>query len=93
MKLIKNKPELAGTIASKKTLHAPRSRFATYAVHARFDAVEWLVADAETKDPLTDLPAIVGQHDTEGQALEHVARLSETAERELASYLHGYDHG
>lgn len=59
-----NNPALAGRDASAPMLLGPHNRFCLYAVHTRFDAVQWFVADAETLDPVTKAPAIVRQEDS-----------------------------
>jgi len=56
-----NKATMRGQLASRKVFFGEASRFALYAVHTRFDAVMWFVADAEILDELTGLPAIVRQ--------------------------------
>ena len=54
-----NNPSLKGQFASKKVLHGENNRFATFAVHTRFDAVQWFTADALRLDDKTGLPEIV----------------------------------
>lgn len=55
-----NDPGKAGQRASKPTTFGPNSRYAVYAIHTRFDAVAWVVADAEQPDDLS-LPSIIRQ--------------------------------
>jgi hypothetical protein len=64
-----NNPSLKGQLASKKVLHGENSRFATFAVHTRFDAVQWFTADALRPDDKTGLPEIVRQSATFEEAL------------------------
>lgn len=47
---VNNNPSLAGGFASEKLFFGEHKRYAVYAVHTRFDAVSWFVADAETPD-------------------------------------------
>lgn len=42
-----NNPEKAGQKASQKIIFGPFNRYAVYAVHTRFDKVQWFVEDAE----------------------------------------------
>ena len=69
---MKNNPNLAGQLASKKVLFGGYSRFAIAPVHTRFDAVEWFVWDAEQIDPLTRLPSVIAQEATKEEALAMV---------------------
>lgn len=55
-----NDPTRAGQLASPKFGFGPRYRYCAYAVHTRFDAVQWFCVDAETEDH-HGLPEIVGQ--------------------------------
>jgi hypothetical protein len=57
-----------GELASKKVRFGESGRFAVYAIHTRFDAVEWFVADAEALDE-NELPSIVRQASTKDDAL------------------------
>jgi hypothetical protein len=56
-----NDPSRAGQFASQKVLHGDHNRFATYAVHTRFDGLAWFTTDAERIDPYTNEPAIILQ--------------------------------
>jgi hypothetical protein len=69
---MKNNPNLAGQLASKKVLFGGYSRFAIAPVHTRFDDVEWFVWDANHIDPLTKLPSVIAQEPTKEQALAKV---------------------
>jgi hypothetical protein len=42
--------ELKGSLASRKVLFGEYNRYALYAIHIRFDAVEWFVAAAHIDD-------------------------------------------
>lgn len=65
-----NNPALAGQMASRrKFLFGYGSRYALYAVHTRFDAVQWFVADAEVPDELTGLPSIIRQEASPEEAM------------------------
>jgi hypothetical protein len=55
-----NQPTWAGRRASLKTLFGHNSRFALFAVHTRFDAVQWFVTDAEKPDA-DGTPSVVRQ--------------------------------
>lgn len=68
-----NQPALRGQLASRKVFFGDAGRYALYAVHTRFDAVMWFVADAEIVDEETNLPAIVRQ---EWDATKAVANLA-----------------
>jgi len=70
---VTNLPRLAGSLASPKTIFGYGSRYAVYAVHTRFDAVEWFVDDAESVDPVTDGLAIIRQEATKEAAMEGLA--------------------
>jgi hypothetical protein len=66
-----NNPNLKGERASRKCVFGECSRFAVYASHTRFDAVEWFVTDAETPcEHFPSLPAVIGQSDTLEGALK-----------------------
>ena len=60
----RNDPARAGKRASKAVLWGGSSRYATYAVHTRFEAIQWFTQDAEQTDPVTGLPKVVRQADT-----------------------------
>lgn len=69
---IQNDATKAGQIAGSKEyfgeIDSP-NRFAIYPVYTRFDAVSWIVADAETIDEKTGLAAIVRQEPTKSAAM------------------------
>ena len=71
---MKNNPNFAGQLASKKVLFGGYSRFAIAPVHTRFDAVEWFVWDAEQIDPVTGGPDVIAQDATKEQAMERVTQ-------------------
>ena len=68
--MIKNNPNLAGQRANKKELFGQFNRYAVYAIHTRFNCVEWIVTDAEKMDELTGLPSIIRQADTREKAIQ-----------------------
>jgi hypothetical protein len=68
-----NDPRFAGRQASGKVLFGFCSRYALYAVHTRGDAVQWLVADAESMDAETGLPGIIRQAATPEEAVAGLA--------------------
>lgn len=72
----KNNSRRAGQPASAKLLFGEFSRFAVFAVHTRFDAVEWFVTDAETVDPVTNMHAIVAQDNDPSKAIATALRRS-----------------
>jgi hypothetical protein len=66
-----NDPSRKGEIACSKEVFGDHSRYAVYAVHTRFDAVHWVVADAETIDPVTgEYCAWIRQGDSKKEVLE-----------------------
>lgn len=64
-----NDKSKAGQRASKSVLYGDFSRYSTFAVHTRFDDVQWFTADVENRDPKTGLPAIIRQAATFEEAL------------------------
>ena len=67
---MKNNPNLAGQLASKKVLFGGYSRFAIAPVHTRFDAVEWFVWDAEHALSTMDRAEVIRQAATLEEAME-----------------------
>ena len=67
-----NNPNVAGSLASKKIRFGPFGRYAVFAAHTRFDAVEWMVADAEKVDEVTEGPAVIRQGATFDEVVEGV---------------------
>lgn len=65
---IKNSPNLAGKRAGKSETFGPFSRFAVFPIHTRFDAVTWIVTDAERIDDL-GLAAVIRQEPTKALAM------------------------
>lgn len=59
----KNDARQAGRQASAKVLFGENSRFAAFAVHTRFESVQWFVADAERPDDL-GLASVIRQEPT-----------------------------
>ena len=70
--LIANDPIKAGQRASKSTLFGENSRYAVYAVHTRFEDVQWFVADAEQTDPVTGLCMIIRQRNSKEDAIASI---------------------
>jgi hypothetical protein len=67
---IQNDPSKRGQLAAKKELFGPYSRYAIAPVHTRFDAVEWFVWDAFTREREdSTLPAVIRQEPTKEAAL------------------------
>jgi hypothetical protein len=64
-----NDPRQAGRLASNQIRFGDFDRYALAAVHTRFDAVTWMVFDAEQEDELTGKPKIVRQCETVSEAL------------------------
>jgi len=61
----KNDPSKAGQKASKVLTHGKFNRYATYAMHTRFQNVTWITSDAEQKDEHNEnLPKIIRQSDS-----------------------------
>ncbi|WP_439579346.1 hypothetical protein [Elioraea sp.] len=73
-----NNPALKGKRASKATFYGPFKRFALYPIHTRFDAVAWVVSDAETVD--TDGLPEIAIFDREQEAIAHAERRAAEAE-------------
>ena len=67
-----NDPSRSGSLASRKVLFGESSRYALYAIHTRFDAVEWFVADAGAVDAYAVTPAIIRQEATAASAIRSV---------------------
>jgi len=68
-KVAKNDQTKAGQLASRKHTFGDWSRYAVFAVHTRFDAVQFFVADAEREDPTTGQPEVIRQADSFEQAV------------------------
>ena len=83
--MIANKPELKGTLAARKELHGPLSRFAIAPLHTRFEAVQWFVWDANILDDTGHAEAI-GQFDDETEARAYLRGLISKAENELDDF-------
>lgn len=70
MNLQPNNPARAGEKASTYRIFGNFSRYAVYAVHTRFETVQWFVVDAEAPvDPLTGDLAVIRQNDDFNQAV------------------------
>lgn len=61
---VPNDVTLAGQDASAPMLFGDHGRYCLFAVHTRFGAVEWSVADAERLDPVTKAPEVIRQEST-----------------------------
>jgi len=63
-----NNPARAGQDASKRRYFGECSRYAVFAVHTRFDAVQWFVTDAQgvTDEQVRrgELPPVIRQEPT-----------------------------
>lgn len=71
-----NDPARKGQQASKRVTFGQFARYCIYAVHTRFDAVQWFVQDAHGVDEITHGvdeithgPAIIRQEDSKEAAL------------------------
>jgi len=64
-----NNPMLRGSFAAPKQRFGDFGRYAIAPIHTRFDAVEWVVWDADIIDEATGLAAIIWQADTMDEAL------------------------
>ena len=58
---LENVKSLAGQPITNKVIFGINSRYAVYGIHTRFEDVAWVVADADTTDPLTGFPGIIAQ--------------------------------
>jgi hypothetical protein len=72
---ITNNPALVGKRAGKATFYGPFKRFAIYPIHTRFDAVAWVVSDAETtaEDGLPEIAIFDREEDAIGYAAGRAA--------------------
>jgi len=64
-----NDPMLRGSTAAPKQRFGKFGRYAIAPIHTRFDAVEWVVWDADIIDEATGLAAIIRQANTMDEAL------------------------
>lgn len=60
-----NDPSRPGHMASAQIRFGERDRYGVFAIHTRFDNVEWIVVDYESIDPVYQLPDIIRQGDSE----------------------------
>ncbi len=75
---IKNNSKLAGAeIKGTSETFGAFGRYRVFAVHTRFDAVQWFVKDAECIDELTELPAVIRKADTKAEAMKGLESESE----------------
>jgi len=56
-----NNSAKAGQLASVKHLFGEFSRYAVFAVHTRFESVQWFVQDAEQIDEVSGSPLTIRQ--------------------------------
>ena len=84
---IRNDPARKGQRAGKSRFYGPRSRFALYPIHTRFEQVAWVVADAETPDSY-GLPESAVFH-SEAEAIAYA--LQRAAEAEAAELVEEED--
>lgn len=61
---VPNDVTLAGRDASAPMLFGDHGRYCLFAVHTRFGAVQWFVADAERLDPVTKAPEVIRQEES-----------------------------
>jgi len=64
-----NNPMLRGSLSAPKQRFGDFGRYTIAPIHTRFNAVEWVVWDADTIDEATGLAAIIRQTDTIDEAL------------------------
>jgi hypothetical protein len=69
IRLEANNPSQSGRLASDRIRFGEFGRFALAAVHTRFEAVTWMVFDAEQEDELTGKPKIIRQADSAAEAI------------------------
>lgn len=74
--MIKNDTNKAGIIASKPQFFMLH-QIKVAAIHTRFDNVQWFVWDAGIIDELTGHPEVVGQYETEEEAISRARYLEE----------------
>lgn len=64
-----NDPARKGELAAPKRIFGPHGRYAVAPVHTRFDALIWMVWDAEAEDPYTGGPEVIRMGNTEEEAI------------------------
>ena len=80
--MIKNDINKAGMIASKPRFFMLH-QIKVAAIHTRFDSVQWFVWDAGFIQEETGLPEVVGQYETESEALARARELADAYEAGL----------
>lgn len=80
--MIKNDVSKAGMIASKPQFFMLH-QIKVAAIHTRFDNVQWFVWDAGVIDETTGHPEVVGQYDTEDEAIARAKDLAAAYEAGL----------
>jgi hypothetical protein len=64
-KVEKNNPAKKGQPASSAVIHGQFRQYSTFAMHTRFDRVQWFTTDVEQKDQNNpELPRVIRQCDT-----------------------------
>ena len=69
----KNDTRCAGQVADQPELFGEFSRFSVFSIHTRFDAVCWMVTDAERIDDVTGRPAVIRQAQSREAAIAGLA--------------------
>jgi hypothetical protein len=67
-KIQENDSTKPGQKASEKLTFGEFKRYAVFAVHTRFVAIQWLVTDAEAPDEVTGAPGVIRQSYTAAAA-------------------------
>lgn len=78
-----NDSEKAGQLATRKELFGDHNRYSIAAVHTRFDAVVWVVWDAEEAEPENGLAGIIRQESTKEKALSGLEEEYKQSAREI----------
>ena len=66
---IKNIKNQAGQIANTPEMFGPFNRYSIYAIHTRFDAIQWIVRDGENYNASTGAE-IIRQANTKEEAMD-----------------------
>ncbi len=66
-----NNPARAGQLASGKAYFGENDHFLIYAVHTRFDSVQWFVIDLDMPEDEDDLPHVITQDDDFNKAVAY----------------------
>lgn len=65
-----NDPSRPGHMATQQIRFGERDRYGVFAIHTRFDDVEWIVVDYENVDPVYQLPDIIRQGNSALEVME-----------------------